>query len=70
MGRCDEDGSEEVKEDVDADVARVRDSVRAKGVSSRMLRERGRVDGEMVCQVDDEPAGMALTVMVLRSLSH
>ena len=39
-------------------IANVSDRVRARGVSSSILRDKGRVDGDIVCHVEGDGLAM------------
>jgi hypothetical protein len=57
----------EVDVEVEGD-ARVNDNVRARGVSSRIDNESGRVEGVIECHVDGD--GLAMVVVGYRSIDR
>jgi hypothetical protein len=57
----------EVEVEVEGD-ARVNDNVRARGVSSRIDNESGRVEGVIECHVDGD--GLAMVVVGYRSIDR
>jgi hypothetical protein len=57
----------EVEVEVEGD-ARVSDNVRAKGVSSRMDNESGRVEGVIECHVDGD--GLAMVIFGYKSIDR